>query len=229
MADPYEDWDVRSYFLNVGIGDSSVHILINRVTNHLESGVLIDGGVKGAVDAVSTAITAIPEFVNDPAFRLTAVVVTHFDEDHVGGLLKLLYDDWVGRNPRLSIYTTLQTVFYCPMVASKSKIDNGRKIRLEEMQNPLAYNLQFRGPLQNDQWVTICRAMPSTYALGYDMFSNTHHRTGTFYTGPPQNWPVTFNDVYAHCNYLTGKTRPIFLVYGIDSCNLDPVNNGHNS
>ncbi|KAI1192594.1 hypothetical protein F5X97DRAFT_75535 [Nemania serpens] len=220
----FTNYDVFSYFINVGVGDCGVHLLLDKGTNAIVSSVIIDGGRPAARDAVRQGIAHIAAELRT-AFRFSAVVVSHWDDDHYGGLIKLLYDDWEDRGRLLpSTYLTEQTVFYCPWRSIESEL-NIKKKRMRVVVDPqddTCQILQFRNS-DNGLWMTICPAVPSTYALGYDLFFNQHYETGSYYIGKPPNkhWPVTVEDVYTRCAELSTFSRPIFLVYGIDNNRLD--------
>ena len=221
-ANPYDNLEVRSYFLNVRTGDSSIHLLIEKENNvkKILSSLLIDGGIKSASLNVGNAIRAIPEIEDKEGFRFTAIAVTHFHNDHATGLFDLLKKDWNNNKGQQSNYVTSDTVLYCPLTGIEKRFRDQYHIRLNMTDNPTSYHLQFRLSPKH-RWENICRAMPSIHALGYDMFSNTHYDRKIFSIENTQHYPVSLGMVDTSCLSDVRTTKPIFLVYGIDNVRLN--------
>ena len=79
------------HVINVGQGDSSLILVKNETKgNVIEKAILIDGGEKGKGDKVKAYLEK--EYQKSPFF-LDAIVVTHFDADHLGGIYTLLKDN----------------------------------------------------------------------------------------------------------------------------------------
>lgn len=93
------DYVVSSYHINVGPGDSAIHVLAGRDNNGqrtLLHAVLIDGGKRFA--GPSNLFRVIEKLQQDFAcpggrFRFDSIVVTHWDSDHYGGVITLLAND----------------------------------------------------------------------------------------------------------------------------------------
>lgn len=134
---------VDSYHVTVGTGDCSIHLLICK-TNPLGgytvlSAVIIDGGTGGRSEAAyPNPIDKTIQWIQDnyiPSHALeggilkfSAVVITHWDKDHYGGLLKYFYSDvqgkpstyqhpnlyWANGNPGTYLYAPYWSRFYDP-------------------------------------------------------------------------------------------------------------------
>jgi hypothetical protein len=106
----YNNWNVDSYHINVAIGDSAIHLLQNVNTHQVESAVLIDGGTAmekhkdprfpeslRAINPVRMTIERIDQenIYKFPSnyLQFDTIVLTHWDEDHYGGLVDLLRSD----------------------------------------------------------------------------------------------------------------------------------------
>ena len=74
--------DLEIYFIDVGQGDSTLIITPNDKT------ILIDGGGSPTYDVGKN--TLIPYLLDRKIKKLDYVIVSHFDEDHVGGVLAVL-------------------------------------------------------------------------------------------------------------------------------------------
>ncbi|KAM6535497.1 hypothetical protein FALCPG4_005055 [Fusarium falciforme] len=215
----YKDYDVLSYFINVGVGDSAVHILRQRNKPGVEAAVLIDGGrstsattVKGAIDSIRAELHS--------KFSFTSIVVTHWDLDHYAGLMNLLYNQWkeIQKTPQLPDWITPYihsetTTFYCPWkdVIALGSINDNMKVGLDEKK--ACYWLFFRLS-STSKWRSVCRAVVSTYAMGYDLFAAPQHIDKTL--TKPSMWPSSLSQVYSDAPELLAFERPIFLVYGVD-------------
>lgn len=74
--------DLEIYFIDVGQGDSTLIVTPNNKT------ILIDGGGSPTYDVGKN--TLIPYLLDRKIKKLDYVIVSHFDEDHVGGVLAVL-------------------------------------------------------------------------------------------------------------------------------------------
>lgn len=216
----YEDYDVLSYFINVGAGDSAVHILRQRDPPGVEAAVLIDGGRSTSVGSVEGAIASIRAEFNSK-FPFTSIVVTHWDADHYAGLMKLLYNQW--KTPKLPPYINSKiTTFYCPWkdVKALGSINDNMKVGLDEKK--ACYWLFFRLS-STSEWRPVCRAVVSTYAMGHDLFTSLKPSENTL-TKPsmwPFMWPSSLSQVYSNAPNLVAFKKPIFLVYGVDGLSFN--------
>jgi hypothetical protein len=94
---------VDTIHLNVGVGDCSIVCKLQHVTGVnakpiLISAVLIDGGYQSAAAVIKQCLTVqIPQRYDVTAMGgkviLTAVVITHWDGDHYGGVINLIRTD----------------------------------------------------------------------------------------------------------------------------------------
>lgn len=74
--------DLRMYFIDVGQGDSTLIITPNNKT------ILIDGGGSNFYDVGKN--TLVPYLLDRKVNKLDLVIISHFDQDHVGGILSVL-------------------------------------------------------------------------------------------------------------------------------------------
>lgn len=221
---PYEDYDVLSYFINVGAGDSAIHILRQRKTKEVEAAVLIDGGRSTSASFVAGAIASIRAELNSK-FSFTSIVVTHWDLDHFEGLMKLLYNQWKTPQQPDSITPYIKfnsTTFYCPWkdVIALGSINDNMKVQEDEAGE--CYWLFFRLS-STSEWQPVCRAVVSTYAMGYDLFTRYDHTNKTL--RPPSIWPSSLSQIYSYAPNLVAFQKPIFLVYGVDGLSFRDDNN----
>jgi beta-lactamase superfamily II metal-dependent hydrolase len=120
VQSPYR---IDVFHINIGVGDSTLIIVTNQLvdTDGVTSAVLIDGGDVQAyqfrLKQALLDISKIPTFNN---LTLKAIVVTHYDSDHLVGIYDLLKDlasekstirsifpaawDEVGNDTRVRIY-----------------------------------------------------------------------------------------------------------------------------
>ncbi|KAF3906714.1 hypothetical protein AA313_de0200109 [Arthrobotrys entomopaga] len=164
-------WAVESHHVNVKVGDCAVHLLVNEGTSPREvhAAVLIDGGTASwkipGLDVIAvpleSPITRIIEFFNTSGrykfmnaantLQFDTIVMSHWDEDHHGGMVGTLIQDFQAakqaQNPTdpekpVTIsylkWTTDKkplTMFYCPNVKSEkgsgAKKLNGLPVRLK--------------------------------------------------------------------------------------------------
>lgn len=104
------NWHVESFHINVGVGDCAIHLLISD-KDTVRAAVLVDGGTAhnnrqlntlkldddSAFRRMVTRINRDYEFEQiggDPEqLTFDSIVVSHWDEDHYGGLVKTLRED----------------------------------------------------------------------------------------------------------------------------------------
>ncbi|KAJ4030770.1 hypothetical protein NW761_013349 [Fusarium oxysporum] len=215
----YENYAVLSYFINVGQGDSAVHILKSIYSNHVTAAVLIDGGTPQAHVAVSTAIAKIRNEINN-IFGFRSIVVTHWDNDHYGGVMQMLYQDWENHranNVAMSYVDWNETTLYCPWKAVNTLSYNFPNIKIELADGGRNYLLFFQSATVC--WDPICRVVVGTYAIGYNLFTGCQHREeyGRLDTvQPPPDLEESLDGVYEYAPELNDRKRPIFLIYGVD-------------
>lgn len=173
----YSNYFVESYFINVGAGDSAIHLLRQKNNQGVEAAVLIDGGRSSCEVPVSTVIEHVRVAVNHQ-FAFKAILVTHWDVDHWKGLMNLLYKRWEAEQinpaaPNLATsYWDNNTTFYCPWTGV-SALNKDETMQVVLDQNLNTYKLQFKRA--GGVWTDICWAVVSTYALGFDLFTGSHH------------------------------------------------------
>ncbi|KAK6524174.1 hypothetical protein TWF694_005834 [Orbilia ellipsospora] len=141
-------WFVESHHINVKVGDCAIHLLLKSGIPPLEvhAAVLIDGGTASrkipGLDVIAVSydspITRMVTFFNKSGrykfpnatntLQFDTIVMSHWDEDHHGGLVNTLIEDAQaainsGTNISYLKWSTASppqplTVFYCPNVKS---------------------------------------------------------------------------------------------------------------
>ena len=77
--------DLTIYFIDVGQGDSTLIVTPNHKT------ILIDGGgTEFESDFDIGKQTLLPEILGQRITKIDYLLISHFDSDHVGGLLTVL-------------------------------------------------------------------------------------------------------------------------------------------
>jgi hypothetical protein len=156
-------WRVDSYFINVGIGDGAIHLLVQN--NAIVGSVLIDGGMFIAAPRLAATIKEIKKKYNVTPLSFNSIVVTHWDDDHYLGLVRFLMEDVYeakGPNPQPEYIQDGKTIFYYPYTGLKKepwkkfcKFDNDR--------------LSFQ--IDDKSTEGLCAAVASTRCIGYDFFT----------------------------------------------------------
>jgi beta-lactamase superfamily II metal-dependent hydrolase len=96
-------YHVHSYHLNVGSGDSAIHLLIadgGAGNIFVERAVLVDGGpslgypvLDEAIKRITARYNLITHWKGKKQLQFDAIVVTHWDDDHWHGHKHLLQND----------------------------------------------------------------------------------------------------------------------------------------
>jgi hypothetical protein len=98
---------IYSFHININVGDSAIHLLVDESTAipTIKKAVLIDGGLMGqhyqrideVIDWINNEARArgyqfdpTEHFGDPPTLRFDAIVITHWDRDHWGGVRDLL-------------------------------------------------------------------------------------------------------------------------------------------
>jgi hypothetical protein len=199
---------VDTIHLNVGIGDCSIVCKLRKGTNPkdkpiLVSAVIIDGGLQGAAGVIETCLTLqIPKLYDlsgmGGTVKLQAVVITHWDRDHWGGLMNLIRDDLTtkskgktgkeveGLRSTYFIYSGLAsgelpfTTMYLPYWDQGTTIRSSRLNRLDKSDryesicgDVLDFDLTAEG--RKRKWVrSLCRLRSSsTQNIGQNFFTGT--------------------------------------------------------
>lgn len=81
--------DLKIYFIDVGQGDSTLIVTPQNKT------ILIDGGGSSTYDVGKN--TLIPYLLDRKIKEIDYVIISHFDQDHVGGILSVLKEFKVGK------------------------------------------------------------------------------------------------------------------------------------
>ena len=85
----YMPHDLEIYFIDVGQGDSTLIVTPN------DKKILIDGGGSSTYDVGKN--TLIPYLLDRKIKEIDYVIISHFDQDHIGGLLNVLNELKVGK------------------------------------------------------------------------------------------------------------------------------------
>lgn len=83
--------DLKIHFIDVGQGDSTF------IETPMNKTILIDGGGSLAQNFDVGKMTLIPYLLDKGYNKIDYVMISHFDSDHVGGILTLLQEFKVGR------------------------------------------------------------------------------------------------------------------------------------
>ncbi|KAI0546743.1 hypothetical protein F4679DRAFT_556856 [Xylaria curta] len=224
MADNDSTWEVVSYHINVGLGDGSIHLLIDKKPAKIEEtiagAVMIDGGMDGA-ERMKDIIREIErEYWLTDGLQFDSIVVTHWDKDHYGGLFKLLadgtYHAMKKQDERNCPYIKASTVFYCPDASLKveKRNDKPKLCLVREVLKKRLLCLKRPG-IKGDEWITLCNACCSLECIGKDLFSGKD----LFLTGEKRFRKKKIKDLLETWDWWqNGKAtnRPIFLCVGAD-------------
>ncbi|KAF4473522.1 transcriptional activator srcap [Fusarium agapanthi] len=135
------EWVVHSFHINVGTGDSAIHIRAKASftqptpTYVYDRVVLIDGGDgnDAGYNRMQELISGLPSlYTNKPVARmlpLDAIVITHWDTDHWVGISRLMINNQskAGKIPFLKSKDEGLTTIYAP----DAYFPNGCNFRLE--------------------------------------------------------------------------------------------------
>lgn len=83
--------NLKIYFIDVGQGDSSLIVTPRNKT------ILIDGGGSSNSDFDVGESTLIPYILDRGFTKIDTVIISHFDNDHIGGILTLMEELKVGK------------------------------------------------------------------------------------------------------------------------------------
>ncbi|KAI1161146.1 hypothetical protein F5B18DRAFT_674876 [Nemania serpens] len=183
------DYAIDSYFLNVENGDSAVHVLYSNTGGlfKFEAAVLIDGGQARFADPVHQFLVDLRDTYYE--FRLTAVVITHWDNDHYGGIMTSL------QNGNLHNFFGPDTVIYFPATDHNTKL-TAFGFTLDQNHH-LLYNNVF-----------LAQVKLGIQALGVDVFSGQSQVVAANAQG--------FADIFKADNTKLKDGRPILLCIAVD-------------
>ncbi|KAK7413166.1 hypothetical protein QQX98_007945 [Neonectria punicea] len=189
---------VESFHINVGLGDSAIHVLAtwNRVTNEVvaRQAVLVDGGLARDAAAQNIAQT-IDEIENrysnlrkqGQVLRFRSVVVTHWDADHWGGINQLLkrelgthfdkktskYNRFYHKDDTLGVKPT---IVYAPTTQAGKK-KKGRKGKGKQKESEVSGIAIVKGKNETYEFSFNgefqAKAMVGSSIIGYNFFTNT--------------------------------------------------------
>jgi ribonuclease BN (tRNA processing enzyme) len=179
---------VESYHINVGLGDSAIHVLATEGNGpqnpNLVAAVLVDGGLARDAAAlnISATIKDIETRYKIKPLKFRSVVVTHWDADHWKGINKLLESEYSTHFDKGGLYnrffhdTAAKTTVYAPSrwTGSKAQDDTGKpnkKMKTAEQgititEDGNGFRFSFRG-------VSQAKAIVGSSVIGYDFFTNT--------------------------------------------------------
>ncbi|KAF4960790.1 hypothetical protein FGADI_733 [Fusarium gaditjirri] len=182
-----------------GNGDSAVHILCsqNGGQTTFEAAVLVDGGRSFYRYNVLRYLNWMQ---NEYAgFKLTSIVITHWDDDHYGGIMQLFAEEL------LQLCSAADAVLYMPSLGCDQKL-----AELEfELQNEGNGNKGLYRHQAGQNSTRVCSVKQGYACLGIDMFSGLEQITPATTT--------SLTGVYnKQDNLLQAHGRPIFLCIAID-------------
>lgn len=212
----YGECRVESYFINVDVGDGAVHILLRN--DKLDGAVLIDGGREPAAGKLQSAIATLRNKYNN--CRFNSIVVTHWDGDHFRALLKILYEDMKDKLPdQWSYVDKKKTVFYCPWTCLE-KIEKENRFTIK--QSTTNFELYLKVDRGNGTYTEtfICKAVPTTYCLGHDLFTGKSIFGNDGFAGIPNGVP-NLPAAYQQSTVLNTDNGPIFLCVCVDVIFID--------
>ncbi|KAI1872499.1 hypothetical protein JX265_005379 [Neoarthrinium moseri] len=134
-----DTWCVDSHHVSVKVGDCAVHLLVKnsgKKNQEVWGAVLVDGGTsslnpnlvssKNAIESITAKLSKLYRLKQ---LNYETIVVSHWDEDHYGGLVDLIYKDALkAENDKKKLYEVMDylmwkdeggekvpgTYFYCP-------------------------------------------------------------------------------------------------------------------
>jgi hypothetical protein len=191
MATPY--LRVDSYHLNIGNGDGSIHVLVSQPGRVAHKCVLVDGGSTrtkldpktkasspNPIRAFVTALSSVYAWANGRC-QFDTIVLTHWDEDHYGTLIKTIREDARdhGRIPYLKYDANDRpaTYFYVPNWFPGPGLNGARPWELKYshvrgLLEPYGWiNTSYtgRGRTTKYAWVAFCILRPPEVGLGLGM------------------------------------------------------------
>ena len=188
-------WRVDSYHINVGNGDCSIHVLVYLPSNSAYKCVLLDGGSAlmgvdpGTGASGQNPIRNMLAYL-DTAYKWTnlrcqfdTIVLSHWDEDHYGNLLKTIKEDASQHNPipylKYDANNAPTTFFYAPNWLSGYRLNGAYWSYIREKNGIAEINMDFvpRGQTKSFTWIrfAILRnpEMGLNNVLGAEFFNNT--------------------------------------------------------
>ncbi|KAL7947492.1 hypothetical protein V8C42DRAFT_317934 [Trichoderma barbatum] len=212
MAPP---WVVDSYFLNVGLGDGAIHLLLDTskpLNKQIVSAVLIDGGLRGD-DRVEAAVKKIAGkfgFTDHRHFKFNAVVVTHWDRDHYEATMSMIQAFFHKGNYKSCQWISKDvTVFYLPETCRTWQPKDGKpKLYVVDDKSK---KLKIKKQNKNNETAVLCNVILGTDCLGIDLFSGV-------FIGKASVKGEKLNKILekAKPKDATVLSRPMLLCVGID-------------
>ncbi|KAJ0166835.1 hypothetical protein CTA2_5664 [Colletotrichum tanaceti] len=203
-------WRVGSYFINVGLGDGAIHLLLDdsktAKKDRVVSAVLIDGGLRGDKQVASTTEKIMAEYgftgAQQVHFWFRAVVVTHWDRDHYEAVMNMFQADFAANKYARCRWIRPETVFYLPSTHINAHVLFGP---------PKVYALNNAKDKLTMDGHDLCRAVFGHKCIGVDLFSGEMVGKGTNAT-----IPVKLSKILRDCPKTDLLTRPLLLCVGID-------------
>ncbi len=132
-------WRAGLYFINVGLGDGAIHLLFDESKTpkreQIVSAVLIDGGLRGDDQVVTTAEHIMNEygfngnFTDDIWFR--AVVITHWDRDHYEAAMTMFQASFRDSGYKSCRWIRKEAVFYLPSTCFGKYVPDALRTRAQ--------------------------------------------------------------------------------------------------
>ena len=222
-------WRVESYFVNVGLGDGAIHLLLDESQTEkpkkIVSAVLVDGGLRGddQIEYATKAIIKKYGFSQERFFTFDAVVVTHWDRDHYEATMSMIESNFKGAGYLKCRWISNKTIFYVPETLIWTQPRDGLKkmydfakdekelhIKMEKDKIPTKVKPKTPAkgkPEKNVPTKKLAKALYGKACLGVDVFSGEKIGTG-----------ATLKVILTNAkpDPLSILDRPMLLCVGID-------------
>ena len=141
MAAP-PTYAIDSLHINVGQGDSAIHLLVKQPEKPGEKptvirACLIDGGTAGALQKIKGTVRLVKDRYSLPShnkgefMQFDSVVITHWDQDHYSGIESLIKEDFTNKYEALKRAKKKRVEFGTEKEAEDDNKDFNEKLKTE--------------------------------------------------------------------------------------------------